>query len=613
MIKYSEQLSTPLKSPSSFKSASPTPSNDVRRITSGSEHDNRFSLTPLWEFVVRTKTLPDGLDLNVFFHVIHERLQNPEREVRQHALRVLSDVITVIDSATLDSKMQVIISDLVTNLGHIGPAVRKGAIDCLKVYLNCSNSADEILKDIVYKGVEKSTENKMKPTVVTGIIISLPFLIKTISPETLIYLIRVAFEKMVQITYQEVAVKCLVRIKGIIGEALFNEYADNNFKKDFSQLCEVDIESDIVIRKTQDEIIEDKVILETEIKLNSGPAITMQIHEESRQSITTDESDVEQRGSLGIVKVLTDDSEDYYENRRTPRRVRFGGEIVKLRTPDSDSNQPSDLDNDSTITITPREENQENSIIEIHYNDTKTSRTISHIPVSHLRKQKSVHSEPASPVHIENKTRKLSRSSPDLNNANVFGEKVSGGASKIPRRNEKSEKTTVIKDKKLSHTTTIQIKFKEPKGEIKEKKNAANQDIKFKEQRDKPTILDFENEDQKDDNCTSPALIHKEIEIFHNLTRSPEHKKAEYFFPDQLNETNAEPVDVDEVIQSEILPKNETATQGSSELAVSVEESLPSNNAYSSFQVCDTTNVAESIISTTTADSPIPLTITETA
>ncbi|KAK4887789.1 hypothetical protein RN001_004060 [Aquatica leii] len=609
MIKYSEQLlSTPLKTPSTFKSSSPTPSNDIRRIASASGHDNRFSLTPLWEFVVRTKSLPESFDLNIFFQVVHERLQNPEREVRQHALRVLSDVITVIDSATLDSKMEVIIPDLITNMGHIGPAVRKGAIDCLKVYLGCSNNSDDILKDIVYNGVERSSENKMKSNVVTGIIIALPFLIKKVNRFTLVYVIRIVSEKMVQITYQETALKSLVRIKDIIGDELFDACVDSNFKKDFGQLCEVynvDLESDVVVRKTQDEIIEDKVILETEIKLNSGPAITMQIHEESRQSIVAEDSEDDERNSLGIVKVLTDDSEDYYEPRRTPRRVRFGGEIVKLRTPDSDSNQPSDLDNDSTITITPRNENGNKPVIEIHYNDTKSNRAVSHIPV---KKPKQPQSEPTSPTRVNNELKKLSRSSPNLSNANVFGEKVSNGSSKIPRRNDKIDKKSVpVKDQKLSHTTTIQIKFSEPRVENKETKNTTNLGKKLK----KPPLLKIDNVESKNDDCLSPDPAHKEIEIFHNLTRSPERKKDEPFFQDDtqsvskadtLKEDVVEPDKDKGIVYCETIQKDVNDVVPFKNYASTPRSNSAAPNTYSSFQVCSTTNFTES----QSVESPIP-------
>lgn len=54
---------------------------------------------------------------------------------------------------------------------------------------------------------------------------------------------------------------------------------------------------------------------------------------------------------MGVIKVLEDDSDpEFYEAaRRTPRKVRFGGESVKMRTPESDSNHE---DSGSTIRIT---------------------------------------------------------------------------------------------------------------------------------------------------------------------------------------------------------------------------------------------------------------------
>lgn len=56
-MKYPEQLlSSPLKTSSAYKSSSPTPPSDTHQTTS--TQDNRISLTPLWEYVVRTKSLP---------------------------------------------------------------------------------------------------------------------------------------------------------------------------------------------------------------------------------------------------------------------------------------------------------------------------------------------------------------------------------------------------------------------------------------------------------------------------------------------------------------------------------------------------------------------------
>lgn len=49
-----------------------------------------------------------------------------------------------------------------------------------------------------------------------------------------------------------------------------------------------DRESDTEKMIWNDDDFEDRVILETEIKLKTGPAITMKIHEESRSNSTSD-------------------------------------------------------------------------------------------------------------------------------------------------------------------------------------------------------------------------------------------------------------------------------------------------------------------------------------
>jgi hypothetical protein len=108
-----------------------------------------------------------------------------------------------------------------------------------------------------------------------------------------------------------------------------------------------------------------RVVLETEIKLNEDAAIMMTILEEgntsAQEELCSDETGTVSNGDdmeTGahdegcrmynndfIMKVLTDD-EDYNDDddvavpdepiRRTPRRVRFGGEVVMMRTPDSE-------------------------------------------------------------------------------------------------------------------------------------------------------------------------------------------------------------------------------------------------------------------------------------
>lgn len=58
------------------------------------------------------------------------------------------------------------------------------------------------------------------------------------------------------------------------------------------------------------------------------------------------------RQRLGIVKILENDLDFFEEARRTPRKVRFGGEQVKMRTPESDSSNQDDERRTLKITVT---------------------------------------------------------------------------------------------------------------------------------------------------------------------------------------------------------------------------------------------------------------------
>lgn len=300
------------------------------------------------------------MDLDVLFSSIHQRLRNPEWEVRQHALRVLSDFIPLIDSTILDLKMESLLGDLITNLGHIGPAVRKAAVDSLKIYLLHSKNADYILRNLAEKGVEHANENKIQTNIVLGIILALPFLLsyKT-HDEIIFYLINILLDKLVQITNQETIMTALFRIRELIGGKKFDKELiihGEKTKKEFEMLCDIynlhslndasegllekerkmqlhakakdvktntlniyskpiqdnktgnvnkevqtkdDVKLDSETVETngeKDSSADDKVILETEIKLRSGSAITMKIHEESRQNSFNDTTDSEDDG-----------------------------------------------------------------------------------------------------------------------------------------------------------------------------------------------------------------------------------------------------------------------------------------------------------------------------
>lgn len=66
MIRYTKPLSSPIKTANEYKLPTPISSANSHRITSA--QDNIISLTPIWEFVVRTKSLPGKWFSKLFFH-----------------------------------------------------------------------------------------------------------------------------------------------------------------------------------------------------------------------------------------------------------------------------------------------------------------------------------------------------------------------------------------------------------------------------------------------------------------------------------------------------------------------------------------------------------------
>lgn len=97
---------------------------------------------------------------------------------------------------------------------------------------------------------------------------------------------------------QENIAKSLARIKYILGEDRFKLLMGLDRYKQLQKVCDnyglpfeySDRESDNEkMSWNGEEIIEDRVILETEIKLKSGEAITMQLHEESVSNSNSEE------------------------------------------------------------------------------------------------------------------------------------------------------------------------------------------------------------------------------------------------------------------------------------------------------------------------------------
>ncbi|XP_011063428.1 PREDICTED: uncharacterized protein LOC105151429 [Acromyrmex echinatior] len=356
-----------------------------RRMTSAPLSGQTIQLTPLWEHVVRTHRFPSEVDTQATFIEISERLRDPEWEVRQHALRVLMDVLPTLSTDVIDKVMQPVVPELINNLGHPAPAVRKGALDTLRVYLVHSPNRENMVQNILHDGLNRpDAHNPFQTNVTTGIILSAPLLLfpSSNSPPPTTQILKdatIAFaSRLVQVPHQEAVLKSLMKIRDAVGEEEFESYLtdyDDKFKKNIDILSKIynikstkkkqdknrtqdimkadkkerafdkswDSDSDTSgIAEEEDEIPPSRVVLETEIKFNEETAITMTILEEKDD----DDSEDNEGKKNKIGNDVMNEESSSADKRRTPRRVHFGGEIVKLRTPDSDDTE--------SIEITPK-------------------------------------------------------------------------------------------------------------------------------------------------------------------------------------------------------------------------------------------------------------------
>lgn len=439
-----------------------SPYRSFRRnsISNGDEKQQRsltmVQLTPLWETIIRTKRLPDNLNVSEIFDEFAERLRDPEWQVRQHALRVLIDVL-ILMSDRADQYFQPLICPLVENLGHSAPAIRKGALDSLKVYMTETSMPETIMLEIISLGMEQTTYfQQFDGRICVGVMLSLPSLVYTaLGTPKQNHIVRTVIHaltnKMVQVTYQEVALKVLLRIREMIGVREFSEHIAHGAYRDFELLCNVyglpstpntqDPSMDLYLPQTSGETSRvwnpvpsstessnckvkrtelcwrdkmdetsadeennnnktnltvktfstcngntadkscvpttvnviakkpenEKIIMETEIKIENT-AVTMRILEASNSNSSENEvagelSEDDLSSANGIVRIMTDSEMDesngvagasdggvrtvveLLDSARNPlKRVTFGGEEVKLRTPDSDSVLQSDND-----------------------------------------------------------------------------------------------------------------------------------------------------------------------------------------------------------------------------------------------------------------------------
>ncbi|XP_014271102.1 TOG array regulator of axonemal microtubules protein 1 isoform X2 [Halyomorpha halys] len=352
-----------------------------------------LELTPLWESVLRYNRLPDHVDRDTLFSQLALRLSAPEWEVRQHALRVLADVIPVIESRELDVLMiPSVLTEIALNLGHSAPGVRKSALDVLLSYLQNTSDPEFVLRTVVTIGLDSPTANG---TLASNVISTLPRLIDSaldkganISHQSLVHLVTAISKKLAHMATQQEALDTLTKIRDHVGENRFDHFLESYYpeiKRDLEVLNKVyqvnvgdsgiDIkslstppESDFSTKQDIEDGSEDgrKIILEEQISFGDD-TVTMTVVEED----------------------LVDD------DKKSSRRVRFGGEVVKVRTPDSDvtieirevENQDkeskSDLNDEEEGNSIPEEEENRDDAFEVISDKSLTQKDIgrSHIPL----------------------------------------------------------------------------------------------------------------------------------------------------------------------------------------------------------------------------------------
>lgn len=291
-----------------------------------------LELTPLWESVLRYNRLPEATDREILFSELGLRLADPEWEVRQHALRVLADIVPVVESRDLDALMiPSVLTEVALNLGHTAPGVRKSALDVLLSYLQITSDPEFVLRSVVTVGLDSPTANSI---LTHNVISSLPTLIdgtvskgENISHQSLVHLVTSISKKLTHMSTQQDALDTLTKIREHVGEnrfdhflesyypevkrdldVLYKVYQVNNVRDSGIDLQSIDSRSESISPKDEDGSEEGrKIVLQEEISFEDG-SVTMTVVEENLDG----------------------------DEKKTPRRVRFGGEHVKVRTPDSD-------------------------------------------------------------------------------------------------------------------------------------------------------------------------------------------------------------------------------------------------------------------------------------
>lgn len=171
-------------------------------------------LAPLWEHVVRTRRLPPDVDAADVLSALDERLGHPEREVRQHALRVLADVVPALAPERLERLMQRLMPGLLACLGHPAPAVRRAALHALQAYVARSPDPDRTLLRLLIPLDERTT---------VGMLLAIPALLCAFRPtDTTIRRVATALTNASSDSrFHEPAVQSLERVREIFSRRRF--------------------------------------------------------------------------------------------------------------------------------------------------------------------------------------------------------------------------------------------------------------------------------------------------------------------------------------------------------------------------------------------------------
>lgn len=166
--------------------------------------------------------------------------------------------------------MEFLIYDLVVNLSHVAPAVRKGTVDVLRIYLKHSPHPNEILKKVM---TAVPDDNHLKQ----GLLIAIPyFSTYSLNEDTLVFLIGQLIIGTKIDFLKETAICSLIKTRSKIGKERFNNLLGTDNLQQFEEHC----------KELNINLNEENVILETQITLNTGPEITMKIHEEEEEEET---------------------------------------------------------------------------------------------------------------------------------------------------------------------------------------------------------------------------------------------------------------------------------------------------------------------------------------